>query len=373
MITNKIKVPLIKADLPALEEIEFEFKEILKNGKITNFGKYVQEFESETSKYLGTNTISVSSGTVGLLFAIQALTSQKKKNVIVPSFTFVATVQAALYAGLTPLFADVNDELTMCTKDLEFLLNEHRDVAVITPVHTYGMPCKVNEIQNLASNIPVVYDAAHAFGGKINEKKIGCFGDAEVFSLSVTKSLVSVEGGLVTSSNGNLIERIKKMRNYGIESNYNATYPGLNGKMSEFHAIIGLKNLKNIETVIKTRQEKAKKYQERIESETSFRLVTGSNNTIHTYKDFTILVPQKLKDKRDEIINFLKNEGVETRAYFYPPVHEQTYFRKYANRALPKTEDYSRRVITLPFYTSITDEEVEMVTQALKKAWHKLT
>lgn len=375
----KENIPLIKADLPKFELVQDAFQEILENGKITNFGKYVTKFEEEVSRYLGTQVATVSSGTMGLIFALQALGLEKGQKVVLPSFTFMATAQAVLYGGGVPIFAEVDNDLNLSPLDLQILLDENKDVAVVMPVHIYGLPCKVSEVENIVKNassklskpISILYDAAHAFGAALNGKRVGGFGNAEVFSLSVTKTLVSVEGGLVSSRDAELIKRIRKMRNYGIEENYNTYYAGLNGKMSEFHAIIGLENLKYIERILATRAKNADYLRKRVEQETPFRVIPLPQNVVHTYKDFTILVPPELKSKRDVLMASLKEEGVETRAYFYPPVHEQEYFKKYSSRPLPNTEDLSRRVITLPFFTSISFEQMDYIVDCLKKAWRR--
>ncbi len=259
-------VSLIKADLPALDDIETELREILASGRITNFGKYVAGFEEATRAYLGARTCTTSSGTMGLIFALQALGLQRGQKVILPSFTFVATAQAVLYAGGIPVFADVGEDLTLDPGDLEYLLDTHPDAAVVIGVHTFGLPCKVEALQQVIDlagqkcrrQIPLLYDAAHAFGSSIDGRRVGSFGDAEVFSLSVTKALVSVEGGLVSSCNGELIERVRKMRNYGIEADYNAHYPGLNGKMSELHALVGLYNLERLDGYLAARRDRAR-------------------------------------------------------------------------------------------------------------------
>src|SRR5437762_5612429 len=199
-------VPLIKADLPSLELLEAPLREILASGQITNFGKYVTAFERRAGEYLGSRVATTSSGTMALIFALQALGLGERKKAILPSFTFVATAQAVQYAGGVPLFAEVRDDLTLDPADLEKLLEKHQDVAVVIGVHTYGLPCQVDEIQRIVDEaarkrgrrIALVYDAAHAFGSAVDGRRVGTFGDAEVFSLSVTKALVSVEGGLVS-------------------------------------------------------------------------------------------------------------------------------------------------------------------------------
>ncbi len=377
---GEIAVPLIKADLPALECLETSIREMLSSGRITNFGKHVARFEEQAADYLGAQVATASSGTMGLIFALQALGLERGQKVILPSFTFVATAQAVLYAGGVPVFAEIREDLTLDPADLERLLAQHQDVGAVIGVHTYGLPCQVNEIQQVVEDasrkqgrrIALMYDAAHAFGSAIDGRRIGTFGDAEVFSLSVTKALVSVEGGMVASRNPELIHRVRKMRNYGIEDNYNAHYPGLNGKMSEFHALVGLYNLERLDGYLAARQENARYYSDAIRAHTGFELFPWPEGVLHTFKDFTVLTQDRLDGHRDEVMALLKEQGVETRAYFFPPVHEQCYFQKFADRPLPITEALARRVITLPFYTSITTEEMDYVVNALAEAERKL-
>jgi dTDP-4-amino-4,6-dideoxygalactose transaminase len=382
MTTPKLmrQIPFIKPDLPPFESVERQFREILENGKITNFGKYVTQFEQDAAAHLGVEAVTLSSGTQAMVMALQALGIQKGQKVILPSFTFMATGQSILYAGGVPVFAEITDDLTLCPKDLAALLEKHDDVFAVIPVHMYGLPARVDEIeavvrdasQKRGRHINVVYDAAHAFGSESHGRKVGTFGDAEVFSLSVTKVVVTVEGGLVTSRNPELIERIRKMRNYGIESNYHTFYPGMNGKMSEFHAIVGVENLKRLDELMRERQIRARAYFDRVTSATGFIPCAWPDCVMHTFKDFSVMTPEKLEGKRDDVIAFLKERGVETRAYFYPPLHEQNFFQPYVDRRLPATETLSRRVITLPFFSSITDGEMDYVVQALAAAERSL-
>jgi len=368
-------VPLIKPDLPSLEDVRAGFEEILGNGRISNFGKYATAFENECGAYLGTKTVTVSSGTAGLLFALTALGLQPGEKVVFPSMTFMATAQAVRYAGGVPVYAEIDEDLNISPRDLEQLLAQNSDVGAVIAVHLYGLPAKVTEIQAIVDaasrkrgkKIALIYDAAHGFGASVDGRKVGGFGDAEVFSLSVTKTLVSVEGGLISTNNPELIERVRSMRNYGIKSNYNAHLPGLNSKMSEFHAIVGLHNLRRLDALMAARQGRGRWYFEEIRKRTGFQCAEWPKNVVHTLKDLTVLVREGQKE-RDDVIRFLGERGVETRAYFYPPVHEQELFRQYATRALPRTESLSRRVITLPFFTTISDEEIAYVTEQLGAA-----
>jgi dTDP-4-amino-4,6-dideoxygalactose transaminase len=376
-ITN---IPLIKPDLPDLRFLESPIRKMLASGRVTNFGEYVTRFEQRAASYLDSEVSTTSSGTIGLILALQALGVKQGQRVVLPSFTFVATAQAVLYAGGIPVFGEVREDLTLDPHDLEKLLNEHEDIAVVIGVHTYGLPCHTDEISDVVDRssrkrrrrIALLYDAAHAFGSAIAGRRVGTFGDAEVFSLSVTKALVSVEGGMVSSRNPEVIRRIQKMRNYGIEENYNAHYPGLNGKMSELHALIGLYNLERLDGYLMARRESARYYSDRIKSCTAFGLLPLPGGVVHTFKDFTVLTPDFLNGRRDEVIRVLKESEIEARAYFYPPVHEQTFFARFCDRPLSRTETLARRVITLPFYTSINKAEMDYVVDALADTERRL-
>ena len=373
------RLPLILPDLPSLDDIEVPFREILANGKITNFGKYNTQFEEQAGRYLGCHTATTSSGTMGAVLAMKAMEIETSRKVIVPSFTFVATAQAVLFAGALPVFAEVRDDLTIDPDDLNAMLERHHpNVTAVFPVHMYGLPAQVDTIQQIvneysarrSSPIRVIYDGAHSFGSATADgRRCGSFGDAEVFSLSVTKLLVSVEGGLVASKDPELIRRIKKHRNYGIEDNYDAHWQGMNGKMSEFHAIIGLHNLIRIDQLLFARAQKARYYADRIDALCRSKPLMPPAGVRHTFKDFTIIVPAEWTGtKRDLMMAALKELGIETRAYYYPPVHEQKYFKKFADRSLPRTEQMARRVITLPFYTTITTEDMDYSAAMLAEA-----
>lgn len=376
IVATMIQVPLCKPDLPDFALLEDQFREILESGKITNFGKHVSAFEREASAFLNAEAVTVSSGTAGLILALQASVLQPGDKVILPSFTFMATAQAVLYANAIPLFADINDDLTLSAEDLETLLSEHDDVAVVLPVHTFGLPARTDEIQAVVDSagqtrskpISVVYDAAHAFGSGRGSRRIGTFGEAEIFSLSATKVLVGVEGGIVSSRDPSLIEHIRYMRNYGMEGKYQASWPGLNGKMSEFHALIGLHNLRRLPELISERQSKARYYLNNIQAKTGCDVLSCPADVTHTFKDFVVLLPRAQAHRRSEIMASLKRRGIETRAYFDPPVHQQEFFRRFADRPLPHTEAAARRVISLPFYTTITEPEMDYVVGCLAEA-----
>jgi dTDP-4-amino-4,6-dideoxygalactose transaminase len=369
------KIPLIKADMPSFDELERPFREILANGRVTNFGRYVHEFEADLSRYLGTHAVTVSSATAGLIMTLQAVDIPRGSRIAIPSFSFVATAQAVLYAGCTPVFVDVASDGNADPADLARLLAE-TDVHGVVLVHMYGLPCRTEEFDAIVRQaeairghrIAIVYDAAHALGSSRDGVPVGGAGDAEVFSTSVTKVMTSVEGGIVSTRNEALAARLTKMRNYGIEANYDAWWPGLNSKMSEFHALVGIRNLARLDRLVEARAVRSHFYTARVHARTGFRVITAPTGVRSTYKDFTVIVPGGLKDRRRDIIASLAERGIETRAYFFPPIHEQRFFRPFAGRALPMTEDLSRRVITLPFYSSISEDDMNVVVEALAEA-----
>ncbi len=369
-------IPFFRSDLPRFEEIADQLRSVFEAGSGDEHGTYVEQFEEAASAYLGTHVVSVSSATIGLLFTLQAFGLKAGQRVIMPSFTSIATAQAIRYASGVPTFAEIGEDLTLSPADLEMLLDKHDDVSAVVPVHMHGLPCQVDEIQQIVDAaarrgrraISVIYDAAHAFGASSNGRAVGSFGSAEVFSLSSSKVLVSGEGGLVSGRHVGLAQRLRKMRNSGIDAGYRAYWPGLSSRMGELHAIVGLANLARLPERMLERQQKAHAYGSMIERATSLRVAAWPTTTMHAFKDFTVLVPSELKDRRNRIVDLLAEQGVAARACYYPPIHLQPHFREYVDRPLPQTDDISRRVIALPFYTSMTASEMEYVVQVLSHA-----
>lgn len=295
------------------------------------------------------------------------------RRVLVPSFTFTACAQAILYAGGTPCFVDIGPNLTISIEDLGRCLARLRDVGALLPVHLFGHPCDVEGISELVREYstrvgyepPVIYDAAHAFGSKIGDHLVGRYGTAEVFSLSATKPMTAIEGGLVTSMDHALVKRIQAMRNYGIESNYNATIEGLNGKLSELHAIVGIDNLKRIEGVLSRRAQIADIVRRQIVERTIFSNPDRCGTVCSTEKDLAVLLPRGLESKRPAMIDLLRGKGVENRTYFSPPLHRQPHFARFSDRRLPITDDVAGRIVILPFHTAFCSTEVEYLIDCL--------
>lgn len=367
---------LVRPDLPPIPALTSKLNTMWRTGRITNFGPLSQRLEVQVSDFLGCGALAMASGTTALTATLLALDVPRGSSAVLPSFTFAATGQAVLSTGLTPVFCDVEEDGNLSHEALAQILASNPDVRVVIAVHLYGTPANVGALgevirtANLRSRkrIHLVYDSAHALGARTGTAMIGTFGDAEVFSLSATKPLVACEGGLVTSREDRFLQRMKLVRNYGLQSNNHAVLPGLNGKLSEVHAAIALLNLGSLEKRLRKRAVTADKVRTRIEAETSFRCIPVRAGTQPTYKDFTIRIPPSRSRQRPNILEKLAKLGIEARVYFTPPLHRQKLFRRSQQQSLPMTDELAATVLTIPFYTDMTSAEIERLLSGLKQA-----
>lgn len=367
-------IPITKPTLPAFEDFEDEFKSFFSSGMITN-GKLVKELEEKLQQFLGVkHVIAVSSCTSGLMLVMKAL--GLKGEVILPSFTFSATGHAVLWNGLIPRFVEVDPEdYTIDTKKIKEAINEN--TSAILGVHLFGCPAQVKELEKIAKeyNLKLIFDAAHAMGSKVGPVFVGNFGDAEIFSCSPTKLMVTGEGGIVTTNDDELARKIRIGRTYGDPGDYNCEFPGLSARMSEFNALLGIKSLKNLEENIKNRNKLVELYKKKLAVFPGITFQKTDYDLINTYKDFSILIdPELFKLNRDLLGEKLKEEGIQTKNYFYPPLHEQkayATFRKEHENKLNLTEKISRNSLSLPLYSHMPEEEVNFICQKIEEIMKK--
>jgi dTDP-4-amino-4,6-dideoxygalactose transaminase len=383
-------MPLVTADLPAIaggrpifdrrlpivlpeglpqEEFLQDISEILGNGQLTN-GGFVRKLEDVTSAYLDVpHCIAVSSCTAGLVLTLRAL--GLRGEVIVPSFTFHATAQSVVWNGLNPVFADCDLE-TFGIDPVAVRAQLSSNTAAVLAVHLFGNPAFVTELEEIAasSRIPLVYDAAHSFGSRINGRHIGSFGTAEVFSFSPTKLLVAGEGGMVTTRDAGLARRLRAARNYGDAGSYDPELIGLNARMSEFHAALAFRGFVGLEARVERRNEIRRHYERRLESVAGLSFQQVRPGSRSTCKDFSVLVDETAFGRsRNWLFEALQKENIEVRRYFSPPVHRQKLFRDvWKQRPLPVTDWIADRVLNLPIYSSLTDEDVDKVCDAISRA-----
>jgi dTDP-4-amino-4,6-dideoxygalactose transaminase len=360
----KKPIPITKPTLESYDAYAPMFRKILKSGRLT-LGPYGEEFEKKTAKYLGVkHCVAVSSCTAGLMLVMQGL--ELTGEVIVPSFTFLASAHAILWSGLTPVFADIDPKtFTVDPRSVEKLIT--KKTTAILAVHVFGVPANIDALTKIAKKhkLKLIFDAAHAFGAEYKGKKIGNFGDAEVFSLSPIKLLTAVEGGLVATNNDALAAMVRRGRNYGDDGTNNAPIAGLSARLSEFHAAVGLRSFAMFPANLKNRRVKAaylinalKKLEPRLEFQFIPKDVTTTYYILSTRIDKALL-----GYSRDELHDFLKQAGILTRKYFYPPIHRQAPYKKYVRSGgvLPVTNEVTDSVLALPLFSHITKKELDAV------------
>ena len=362
------KIPILRPFLPKFSEINNMLEEVFESKQITN-GKYVREFEKKTAEYLKVDhCVAVSSCTAGLMLVAMGL--NLTGEVIIPSFTFSATGHAMVWKGLKPVFVDcLRDTFNIDPDQIE--INITQRTSAILAVHIFGNPANVNALDAIAKkhNLHLIFDAAHAFGSTYQGKKIGASGDAEVFSLSPTKLLITGEGGLVATNNEELAQEIRTGRSYGDPGNYNCTSTGLNARMAESNAILGLSSLNLLEANIERRNHIAKLLIKGFESlpGISFQKIEFGDTT--TWKDFSIIIDKnKFGINRDLLALSLEMEGIDTRKYFFPSLHKMTVYEEVFKESfseLTVTDYISNNILSLPIYYDLHDDDVEKIIHAI--------
>lgn len=346
-------------NLPNPDTFYSKVDEVLTTRRLTNNGPYVKEFEKRCAEFLEVDhAIAVCNATIGLQIVAKALDLQG--SVIVPSWTFVATASAMEWIGLRPVFCDVYPSHLIDASEASRLISD--DTAAIIGVHTWGRPCDCTflEVAGRVKGVPVFYDAAHAFGCTKGGKKIGNFGVAEVFSFHATKCVHSFEGGLITTNDGDLAERCRRMRNFGFVNYDDVQDFGINGKMSEIHAAMGLSMLDRYEKIVAVNKRNFDLYQELLPEHTRLvtPFVTDTSNYHYVVVDF-----QRL---RNAVMEHLHDHDIMARRYFYPGIHRMPPYA--GGRPLSVTESLSRRTLVLPNGTGVTEADVERICSLIKEA-----
>lgn len=358
-----------KPNIGNKERFKQRVDEIFTNGWLTNDGPFVKKFESEVASHLDVeNFISVCNGTMALELAIRAL--GLSGEVIVPSFTFIAIPHTLFRLGIKPVFVDIDpNDLNISIKNIEALINSQTTGMIA--VHTWGRPCDIKNLENLANqnNLKLIFDASHAFSVTSNGKKIGNFGDAEIFSFHATKFINSFEGGGVTTNNDDTAEKVRLMRNFGFAGMDYVVSEGTNGKMSEINAAMGLTSLESVDQFREVNMQNYNRYRKRIESINGIIFLEYDTNTNPNYQYITIEVDSEdtILD-RDEIISILHAENVIARRYFYPGCHKSEPYKslfKGVEYNLPVTEEKVKLLICLPTGNAIGKEEIDGICDVL--------
>jgi len=363
-------VHIIRPALPDIESTVERFAAVLRSGRLSNDSEMVRRFEERFADWLDArNVVAMSNGTLTLVLALKALGLSGK--VVVPSFTFAATVHAVVWAGLQPVFADIDPQtLNVTPETVEAALTE--GVSAVMPVSVFGSPCDVEGLEALAhrKGLRLVFDSAQAIGSRYKGRKLGRFGDAESFSVHATKVLPTGEGGVVATQSDALADELRSLRNFGLDADADCLSVGLNAKMCEFPAVLGLLGIPRLDEALARRKELAERYVDLLSGVPGIGFQrhlpqAASNNQI-----FVILVDEReFGLSRDGLMEALRAENIFCRRYFHPPMHRtKVYAATDAGRCeLPATERVADRCLCLPLYSDMADEVVARVCQAVAR------
>ncbi|MBE1508582.1 DegT/DnrJ/EryC1/StrS family aminotransferase [Rhizobium viscosum] len=368
VVKMKRNIFVTKPTLPPLEEFIPYLEQIWENKILTNGGPFHQQLEDELCRYLGVEHICLfTNGTIALVTALQAL--RVTGEVITTPYSFVATSHSLLWNGIKPIFADIcANTLNLDPAKIEAAITPQ--TTAIMPVHCYGHPCDVDAIQKIADNynLKVIYDAAHAFGVQDEDGSVLRHGDLSVLSFHATKVFNTFEGGAIICPDAKTKLRIDQLKNFGHVGEVNVAAPGINGKMSEFNAALGLLQLKHLDEAFSRRERIDAAYRERLQGVRGIHCLQGSGEKIANYAYFPILVKADYPISRDELNQRLKDTGINPRRYFYPPISEFPMYRGLASshrENLPIAFEASRQVLCLPLYPDLEIEVVDEVCRLI--------
>lgn len=357
--------------LPPLEEFIPYLENIWRSKILTNGGTFHGQLEEALCEYLGVNHIALfTNGTLGLVTALQSL--RITGEVITTPYSFVATSHSLLWNGIKPVFVDVHPEtLNLDPSKIEIALTPQ--TTAIMPVHCYGHPCNIEAIQEIADtyNLKVIYDAAHAFGVQDNGGSVLRHGDLSVLSFHATKVFTTFEGGAIVCPDAKTKARIDHLKNFGHAGEVNVVALGINGKMSEFNAALGLLQLKYIGQSLARRREIDAAYRCRLGATRGIRCLGDAGEKVANYAYFPILVEDDYPLTRDELYLKLKGNGIHPRRYFYPLISEFPMYRGLpsARRGnLPVATDAANKILCLPIYSELELSQVEVIAKQIADA-----
>lgn len=356
--------------LPNIEETTKMIESIWESGQLSNNGNMVQKLEKELSSFLDTKYLSVfSNGTVALQIACKAL--RLSGEVITTPFTFAATIHSLSWNNIDPVFCDIDEETLNINPELIESLITQKTTAIL-PVHVFGNPCEVAKIQYIADKhgLKVLYDAAHAFGVKINGKSIASFGDISMFSFHATKVYHTIEGGALTFNSPYLKDRADLMRNFGISKDGNITEEGTNGKLNEVQAAIGILLLNKLEYEIERRKQATYLYTNLLKNVPGIKVNKVPEKTMYNYPYLVIRVDENEYGlSRDELYEKLKQYNIISRKYFFPLCSNIQCYKNIPSASearLPVANKVARTVLSLPLHGKIYDDDVRKICEIIE-------
>lgn len=356
--------------LPPLDEFIPYLEQIWSNKQLTNAGPFHQTFERALAEYLNVEHLSLfANGTIALVTALQTL--RITGEVITTPYSFVATAHSLLWNNIKPVFADIDPiSLNLDPNRIEEAITPQ--TTAIMPVHVYGRPCDMEAIQNIADiyGLKVIYDAAHAFNVTYQEKSILKYGDLSILSFHATKVFNTFEGGAIVCPDEKTKQRIDYLKNFGFADEVTVVAPGINGKMNEFQAALGLLQLNYIDQAITRRQEIDALYREGLKDIEGIRLLSLPSNSQQNYSYFPIIVESAYSLTRDDLYQKLLDHNVYARRYFYPLISDFPMYRGLASSTksnLAIAKNISDSVICLPIYPALeASDQVDIISIIIK-------
>jgi dTDP-4-amino-4,6-dideoxygalactose transaminase len=352
------------------ERLLARINELLDRRWLSNNGPFVQEFERKVAALLGVrHCIAMCNGTVALEIAIRA--TGMRGEVIVPSFTFIATAHALQWQEITPVFCDIDPRTHLIDPVQAERMITPRTTGIIG-VHTWGQPCDIEALSEIARRrgLTLMFDAAHAFGCSYRGRMIGNFGSAEVFSFHATKFFNTFEGGAIVTNDGDLASKIRLMKNFGFHGYDTVEYIGTNGKMTEIAAAMGLTGLESLDEFVEHNRRNYVRYCNELAGVPGIRILPVDQAERRNFQYIVIEVEETVTGiDRDRIIQALRAENILARRYFYPGCHRMEPYRSFfphAGLLLPQTERLAQRIIELPTGTAIAEDAVSAICGVLR-------
>ena len=349
--------------------------ETIKRGMFWAIGPNVEKFEEIVADYVGAKyAVAFNSGTSALHAILLAYDIKEGDEVIVPSFTFIATANCVLFVRATPVFAEIEEKTCgLNPEDVKERISSK--TKAIMPIHYGGLPCQIRELKEVADdyNLLLIEDAAESLGAHINGKKVGSFGHAGMISFCGNKVITTGEGGIITTDSKDICERLKLIRSHGrqeIEDYFTSTKTmdyvtlGYNWRMSNITATVGISQVKKLDKVVEMRRRNAAHMTEKISKIDGIEPPNPPKGYFHIYQMYTIKISRG-REIRDGLKNYLAEKGVMTKMYF-PPVHLTRFYRKkfgFKGGELPVTEKLSKQVLTLPMYPTLTTSEMDYIIE----------
>ncbi len=364
------KIFVTKPNLPNLSDFTACLESIWESRNLTNGGPYHQKLETELCRYLGVKYISLfNNGTIALLTALQALNI--KGEVITTPYSFVATAHALLWNGIQPVFVDIDKQtLNIDTNKIQAAIN-YKTTAIL-PVHCYGGPCDVEKIGQIAkeNNLKVIYDAAHAFGVRLGTSSILNYGDLSVLSFHATKVFNTFEGGAIVCNDESTKKRIDQLKNFGFVDEVTVVEAGINGKMSELNAAIGLLQLKTVDDNIGKRKSVDEYYRIKLKNIKGIHAHYENSSAKLNYSYFPIFVGHEYPLTRDQLYEKLKAKNFFARRYFYPLISSFPMYSGLPSankRNLQVADGVAESVLCLPIFTDLTKSQIDQIVDIIEK------